>query len=57
MAGGALMSLARATLLKLLKLRELPVDPRNWRPHILVFAGDARKRIDLVRAPSRPRAR
>ena len=43
---GALMSLARTTLLK---LRELPVDPRNWRPHILVFAGDARKRIDLVR--------
>lgn len=43
---GALMSLARTTLLK---LRELPVDPRNWRPHILVFAGDAKKRIDLVR--------
>lgn len=43
---GALMSLARTTLLK---LRELPVDPRNWRPHILVFAGDPRKRIDLVR--------
>ncbi len=43
---GALMSLARTTLLK---LRELPVDPRNWRPHILLFAGDARKRIALVR--------
>jgi solute carrier family 12 (potassium/chloride transporter), member 4/6 len=43
---GALMSLTRSTLLK---LRHLPVDPRNWRPHILVFAGDAKKRLDLVR--------
>ncbi len=43
---GALMSLARAVLLK---LRELPVAPRNWRPHILVFAGDLDKRLDLVR--------
>lgn len=43
---GALISLTRTTLLK---LRQLPVDPRNWRPHILVFAGDARKRLDLVR--------
>ena len=46
---GALMSLARATLLK---LRELPVDPRNWRPHILVFAGEVDKRLDLVRFAS-----
>ncbi|MDX1503618.1 MAG: Na-K-Cl cotransporter [Thermoanaerobaculia bacterium] len=46
---GALISLARATLLK---LRELPVDPRNWRPHILVFAGDVGKRTDLVRFAS-----
>jgi len=43
---GALMSLTRATLLK---LRRLPIDPRNWRPHILVFAGDVGKRLDLVR--------
>ncbi|MEO1370320.1 MAG: Na-K-Cl cotransporter, partial [Acidobacteriota bacterium] len=43
---GALISLARATLLR---LRSLPVDPRNWRPHILVFAGDPRKRLDLLR--------
>ena len=43
---GALMSLTRATALQ---LRDLPVDPRNWRPHILVFAGDLEKRIDLVR--------
>jgi len=42
---GALMSLARATLLK---LRTLPVAPRNWRPHILVFAGDVRRRKNLV---------
>lgn len=43
---GALMTLTRATLLM---LRRLPVDPRNWRPHILVFAGDLEKRLDLVR--------
>jgi hypothetical protein len=46
---GALMSLARATLLK---LRQLPADPKNWRPHILVFAGDIDKRLDLVRFAS-----
>ena len=46
---GALMSLARATLLR---LRELPVDPRNWRPHILVFAADPQKEIDLIRFSS-----
>lgn len=43
---GALMSLVRASLLR---LRHLPVDPRNWRPHILVFAEDPRKRSDLLR--------
>jgi len=43
---GALMSLARFTLLK---LRDLPVAPRNWRPHILLFAGDVERRKDLVR--------
>ncbi len=42
---GALMSLARATLLQ---LHRLPVAPRNWRPHILVFAGDVHRRRDLV---------
>ncbi len=42
---GALMSLARATLLQ---LRRLPVAPRNWRPHILLFAGDVQRRRDLV---------
>jgi len=43
---GTLMSLARSTLLQ---LRRLPVAPRNWRPHILVFAGDVERRGDLVR--------
>jgi hypothetical protein len=43
---GALMSLARATVLQ---LRRLPVAPRNWRPHILVLAGDLERRLDLVR--------
>ncbi len=43
---GAVMSLVRGSLLS---LRDLPVAPRNWRPHILVFAGDIDRRIDLVR--------
>jgi potassium/chloride transporter 4/5/6 len=43
---GALMSLARAVLLR---LRSLPVAPQNWRPNILVFAGDVARRVDLVR--------
>jgi hypothetical protein len=43
---GALMSLARAVLVR---IRRLPVAPRNWRPNILVFAGDVERRADLVR--------
>lgn len=43
---GALISLARATLLK---LRRLPVDPRNWRPHILVFVQRPHLHLDLLR--------
>jgi len=43
---GALMAMVRATLLQ---VRQLPVAPRNWRPHILLFAGDPEKRIELVR--------
>jgi hypothetical protein len=43
---GALVSLARAVLLR---LRNLPVAPQNWRPNILVFAGDVDRRADLVR--------
>jgi len=33
----------------LLKLRSHRTDPRNWRPQILLFVGDATKRIGLVR--------
>jgi amino acid transporter len=43
---GTIMSLVRTSLLR---LRDLPVAPRNWRPNILVFAGDIDRRIDLVR--------
>jgi hypothetical protein len=43
---GTIMSLVRSSLLR---LRELPTAPRNWRPNILVFAGDIDRRIDLVR--------
>jgi amino acid transporter len=43
---GVWMSIAR---LALLRIREHGGDPRNWRPHILTFVGDAEKRIGLVR--------
>ncbi len=43
---GTMMSLVRGILLR---IRHLPVAPRNWRPHILVFAGDLDQRLDLVR--------
>jgi hypothetical protein len=33
----------------LIKLRSHEIDPRNWRPQILLFVGDATKRIGLVR--------
>ena len=36
----------------LLKLRHHEQDPRNWRPHILLFAGDPGKRAGLVRLAS-----
>jgi len=39
-------TLARFALLKLKKHEN---DPRNWRPNILVFAGDVKKRLPLVR--------
>jgi amino acid transporter len=32
----------------LLKLKTHANDPRNWRPNILVFAGDVKKRLPLV---------
>ncbi|MEZ4386357.1 MAG: Na-K-Cl cotransporter [Candidatus Krumholzibacteriia bacterium] len=40
------------TRFALLRLREHAGDPRNWRPHILVFVGDTAKRIGLVRLAS-----
>jgi amino acid transporter len=43
---GIWVSMARFALLR---LRNHKIDPRNWRPHILVFTGDTRKRIGLVR--------
>jgi len=43
---GLWMAIARFSLLK---LRTHAVDPRNWRPHILLFAGDPVKRLSLVR--------
>ena len=37
------------TRFALLQLRTHAKDPRNWRPHILLFVGDTSKRIGLVR--------
>jgi amino acid transporter len=44
--GGIWMALARFALIR---LRDHGPDPRNWRPHILVFTGDPEKRIGLMR--------
>ncbi len=46
---GLWMALARFALLK---LRCHEGDPRNWRPQILLFAGDPGKRANLVRLAS-----
>lgn len=46
---GAIMSLIRSSVIQ---LRRLPQDPRNWRPNILLFAGDIERRPDLVRFAS-----
>jgi amino acid transporter len=43
---GVWRALAR---LALLRLRTHASDPRNWRPHILLFVGDPEKRIGLAR--------
>jgi amino acid transporter len=43
---GVWMSLARFALIR---ARSLGSDPRNWRPNVLAFVGDAEKRIGLVR--------
>ncbi len=34
------------------KLKNFPPKPRNWRPFILLFGGDVRKRVELVRFAS-----
>ena len=31
------------------QLAHHPMNPRNWRPHVLVFVGDVEKRLDLIR--------
>jgi hypothetical protein len=46
---GVWMSLARRALIQ---LRGHERNPRNWRPHILVFVGDMEKRVGLVRLAS-----
>lgn len=43
---GALMSLVRSTVIRLSKM---PADPRNWRPNILLFAGEIHRNPDLAR--------
>jgi amino acid transporter len=43
---GAMMSLVRTTVVR---LKNMPADPRNWRPNILLFAGDVKRRSDLAR--------
>ena len=46
---GVWVALARWSLLK---LRHHELDPRNWRPQILLFAGDPGKRAGFVRLAS-----
>ena len=46
---GMWMAVARFAILK---LRQSRTDPRNWRPHILLLAGDPGKRLNLVRLAS-----
>lgn len=46
---GALITLVRSAVLQ---LRRLPDDPRNWRPNILLYAGDVNRRPNLVRFAS-----
>jgi potassium/chloride transporter 4/5/6 len=43
---GAMMSLVRTTVVR---LKDMPSDPRNWRPNILLFGGDVKRRSDLAR--------
>jgi hypothetical protein len=43
------MAMARYALIN---LKDSPMNPRNWRPNILLFAGDVRRRLELVRLAS-----
>jgi len=49
MRRGLWLSVAR---LALINLEWLPGNPRNWRPHILLFSGSVRKRLELLRFAS-----
>ncbi|UCF04434.1 MAG: amino acid permease [bacterium] len=42
---GMWLSIARFALLK---LRKHTIEPRNWRPHIIVFTEDIAEQIDLI---------
>ncbi len=46
---GIWIAISRFALIKHSKYSD---DPRNWRPHILLFAGDVSKRLGLVRMAS-----
>jgi len=43
---GFFYSLAKTSLEN---LKSLPHDPRNWRPHILLFSGSTEKRLPLIK--------
>lgn len=45
--GGLLLTGARAALMR---LRDARFDPRNWRPHILVFTTNLARSIPVIRA-------
>lgn len=47
---GILLSAARFVLLR---LRDARFDPRNWRPHILVFAGKVQEELPMIRLATR----
>ena len=47
---GLLLSGAR---LVLMRLRQAPINPRNWRPHILVFTADVGRNIPMVEMAAR----
>ena len=46
---GLWLSMARYSLMQ---LRTARLDPRNWRPHVLVFTADMARNIEMVRLAS-----